>query len=71
MVNGSLKWGLIRAAEVMLLPSHQENFGIVIAEALACRLPVLISNKVNIWQEVQSDGAGFVGLDTVRGCRGW
>ena len=67
VVNGNLKWGLMRAAEVMLLPSHQENFGIVIAEALACRLPVLISNKVNIWQEVQSDGAGFVGLDTVEG----
>lgn len=66
-VSGSLKWGLIRASEVMLLPSHQENFGIVVAEALACGIPVLVSNKVNIWREIQLHGAGFVGSDTFLG----
>lgn len=50
MLSGDLKWGAFHATEAFLLPSHQENFGFVVAEALACEVPVLISNKVNIWQ---------------------
>jgi glycosyltransferase involved in cell wall biosynthesis len=67
MVSGDLKWGALRAAEVFVLPSHQENFGIVVAEALACGTPALISDKVNIWREVQSGGAGIVGADDLDG----
>lgn len=67
LVNGDLKLGAIRAAQVLLLPSHQENFGIVVAEALACGVPALISNKVNIWREVQSDGGGLVAADNLEG----
>ena len=37
------------------------------AEALACGKPVLISNKVNIWREIEHDRAGFVDDDTVNG----
>ena len=67
MVRGTMKWGALRAAEVFVLPSHQENFGIVVAEALAAGTPVLISNKVNIWREIQADGAGIVAADTLAG----
>lgn len=67
MVSGDLKWGALRASEVFVLPSHQENFGIVVAEALACGVPTLISKKVNIWREVQSDGAGVIGADDLDG----
>ena len=67
MLQGDDKWGAFYAAEVFCLPSHQENFGIVVAEALACGKPVLISNKVNIWREIEIDGAGLVAEDTVRG----
>ncbi|MDO9405022.1 MAG: glycosyltransferase [Polaromonas sp.] len=67
MLQGDDKWGAYYAAEVFCLPSHQENFGIVVAEALACGKPVLISNKVNIWREIQADGAGIVQDDTVKG----
>jgi glycosyltransferase involved in cell wall biosynthesis len=67
MVSGAMKWGALRAAEVFLLPSHQENFGIVVAEALAAALPTLISNKVNIWREIESDRAGIVSEDTLDG----
>jgi glycosyltransferase involved in cell wall biosynthesis len=67
MVDGELKWGALRAAEIFVLPSHQENFGIVVAEALACGVPALISDKVNIWHEVQRDGAGIIGTDDVDG----
>ncbi|MDD5578199.1 MAG: glycosyltransferase [Methylobacter sp.] len=68
MLSGDLKWGAYFAAEAFVLPSHQENFGIVVAEALSCHLPVLISNKVNIWQEIQKDNAGFIADDSLLGC---
>ena len=64
---GDLKWGAYRVAEVFMLPSHQENFGIVVAEALACGVPVLISDKVNIWREIRSAGAGLVAEDNLEG----
>jgi len=67
MLRGDMKWGAYYAAEVFCLSSHQENFGIVVAEALACGKPVLISNKVNIWREIEADKAGFVDSDTVDG----
>lgn len=67
MLRGDLKWGALHAAEVFVLPSHQENFGIAVAEALACSLPVLISNKVNIWREIEQDGAGLVDNDNENG----
>lgn len=67
MVQGDVKWGMLRAADAMILPSHQENFGLVVAEAMACATPVLISNKVNIWREVQASGGGFVEEDTCEG----
>jgi glycosyltransferase involved in cell wall biosynthesis len=67
MISGATKWGALRSAEVFVLPSHQENFGIVIAEALAAGTPTLISNKVNIWREIEADGAGLVAEDTLAG----
>ncbi|MBF7012795.1 glycosyltransferase [Novosphingobium resinovorum] len=69
MLKGDVKTGAFRAAEAFVLPSHQENFGIVVAEAMACGTPVLISNKVNIWREVVADHAGLVEDDTVEGTK--
>lgn len=70
MLGGAMKWGALRAAEIFVLPSHQENFGIAVAEALAAGLPALISNKVNIWREIEHDGAGIVADDTLEGTCG-
>jgi glycosyltransferase involved in cell wall biosynthesis len=67
MLTGDVKWGALSAAEAFVLPSHQENFGIAVAEALACGTPVLISNKVNIWREIEADGAGYVENDDLAG----
>lgn len=64
---GDFKWGALRCAEVMALPSHIENFGITVVEAMACGVPVLISNGVNIWREIEADGAGLVGRADVEG----
>ena len=69
MLTRELKWGAYYLAEAFCLPSHQENFGLVVAEALSCGLPVLISNKVNIWREIKECGAGIIEDDTVEGCR--
>ncbi len=67
MIAGDLKWGALRAAEAFILPSHQENFGVSVVESLAARRPVLISNQVNIWSEIQEAQAGLVEADTVEG----
>jgi glycosyltransferase involved in cell wall biosynthesis len=67
MLSGDAKWSALRAAEVFVLPSHQENFGIAVVEALALGVPVLISDKVNIWREIEADGAGLVEPDTLNG----
>lgn len=67
MIAGDMKWGALRAAELFALTSHQENFGIVVAEALACGTPALISDQVNISGEVEADGAGLVAPDTFEG----
>ena len=69
MLSGSMKWGAFAAAEAFILPSHQENFGIAIAEALACGVPVLISNQINIWREIVADGCGYAEDDTLAGTR--
>ena len=53
--------------EAFVLPSHQENFGIAVVEALACGVPVLISDKVNIWPDIVQDEAGIVNADTAEG----
>jgi glycosyltransferase involved in cell wall biosynthesis len=67
MLRADMKWGAFYSAEAFVLPSHQENFGIAVAEALGCGVPVLISDKVNIWREVQSHRAGLIAPDTQQG----
>jgi glycosyltransferase involved in cell wall biosynthesis len=67
MIGGAMKWGALRVAEIFVLPSHSENFGISVVEALACGVPVLISNRVNIWREIAEEGAGIVAPDTLAG----
>jgi glycosyltransferase involved in cell wall biosynthesis len=67
MLMKDVKWGAYDAADAFVLPSHQENFGIVVAEALASGLPVLTTNKVNIWREIEQAGAGVIDDDTQDG----
>ncbi|MCF6200320.1 MAG: glycosyltransferase, partial [Hyphomicrobiaceae bacterium] len=69
MISGDVKWGAFRAADAFALPSHQENFGIVVAEALSCGTPVLLTNKVNIWREVADEKAGLVENDDLSGIK--
>lgn len=68
MLKGDDKWQAFKNAQVFVLPSHQENFGIAVAESLAEACPVLITDKVNIWREIQADNAGICNKDTLEGC---
>ena len=67
MLEGDLKWGALRVADALILPSHQENFGMVIAEALSVGTPVFLTNKVNLWREVVDCCAGIVSDDHQEG----
>jgi glycosyltransferase involved in cell wall biosynthesis len=67
LIADDLKWGALRAAEAFVLPSHQENFGIAVVESLAAGRPVLISNQVNIWPDIQEGKVGLVDDDSLEG----
>jgi glycosyltransferase involved in cell wall biosynthesis len=67
MLTGDAKWGALYHCEAFVLPSHQENFGIAVVEALACGHPVLISNQINIWREIEDQGAAVVDKDDLAG----
>ncbi|CAA6826022.1 MAG: Glycosyltransferase [uncultured Sulfurovum sp.] len=66
-LSGDLKWSAFYSADTFILPSHSENFGIVVAESLSLKTPVLITNKVNIYHEIESFNAGIVVNDTIDG----
>ncbi len=69
-IGPSDRWSLHAAAQAFVLPSHQENFGMAVAEALSVGTPVLISDQVNIHHEVAAGGAGLVAPDTLEGITG-
>ena len=70
MLTGDAKWGAFYNSNAFILPSHQENFGIAVVEALSCAKPVLISNQINIWREIEKGGAGIIADDTLEGTGG-
>ena len=66
-LQGDDKWGAFFASDALSLPSHEEGGAVAVVEALACGVPVLISNKVDVWREIEDGAAGWVGEDTIGG----
>lgn len=64
-VTGELKASLLQAADLFVLPSYYENFGIAVAEAMVAGVPVVISDQVHIWQQVRDSESGWVGTTEV------
>ncbi|WP_414551181.1 hormogonium polysaccharide biosynthesis glycosyltransferase HpsP [Anabaena sp. CCY 0017] len=64
-VSGELKASLLQAANLFVLPSYYENFGIAVAEAMVAGIPVVISDQVHIWQQVRDSKSGWVGTTDV------
>ncbi len=67
MLKGPAKTAAFDLCEAFILPSHQENFGIAVVEALAAGRPVLLSDKINIAPDIALDGCGLVSTDTLNG----
>lgn len=59
-LSGEKKNAALREASLLALPSHQENFGVCVMEALACGVPVLVSPHVNLAPDIEAAGAGWI-----------
>lgn len=61
-VDGEKKDALLSCAALLALPSHQENFGLCVIEALSHSVPVLLSPHVNLAKEIVLANAGWIAI---------
>jgi glycosyltransferase involved in cell wall biosynthesis len=59
-IDGRQKLAALADADMFVLPSYSENFAVSVAEAMFCRLPVIVTDRVNICGDVSRANAGRV-----------
>lgn len=59
-ITGDVKAALLDRADIFVLPSYYENFGIAVAEAMVAGVPVMISDRVQIWDDIRDTESGWV-----------
>ena len=59
-LEGERKNAVLDGASLLALPSHQENFGLCVMEAMSRSVPVLVSANVNLAAEIASVDAGWI-----------
>ena len=60
MADQEMRLQAFTDSDVYVLPSHAENFGFTVFEAMACGLPVVVSDTLNFAPDFARSGAGFV-----------
>jgi glycosyltransferase involved in cell wall biosynthesis len=69
-VRGKAKWDTYRNADLFVLPTYSENFGMTVAEALASGVPAIVS-KGAPWKKLEERKAGWwidIGIDPLVSC---
>ncbi|MGD1852231.1 MAG: glycosyltransferase [Cyanophyceae cyanobacterium] len=59
-ISGQRKQEILAKADIFVLPSYYENFGLAVAESMAAGIPVVISRGVHIWPTVAQAQAGWI-----------
>jgi len=67
LLVSDMKWGALLSSDVFVLPTHHDNHSVAMVEALACGVPVLITDKLFLWPDIVASGAGLVATDSVEG----
>lgn len=60
MLLGQDKLEAYAGCDLFVLPSYSENFGMSVIEAMACGIPVVITDKVGISRDIQENNAGVI-----------